>query len=371
MEEKSCPIKKTSIGGQALLEGIMMRGPKKTALAVRNPEGEIVLEDWENPENKRPKITKAPFVRGIFSMYDSLKLGYKCLMRSAEISGLDEEEEPPKNSANAKKKEKNAEDIVDVSEETSQPEADDTENPEETVPEEVAVDADTDNKKDAGLGGIMVLSTLLGFALALVLFVYLPTLVSTWILGENATTEHPVWLSVISGAIKVIILIGYMAAVSMMKDIRRTFMYHGAEHKSIFCYEAGLPLTVENVRIQKRFHPRCGTSFLFLTVMVSVIVMIPVSLFLKAVLPASILEIKALYTLIRTGIALLLLPLIAGGGYELIKLAGRSDNFLTRIFSAPGLWMQRITTKEPDDSMIECAIAALTAVIPDDGSDRW
>jgi len=161
-----------------------------------------------------------------------------------------------------------------------------------------------------------------------------------------------------------------MSLVSLMKDIKRTFMYHGAEHKTIFCYEQGKELTVENVREQRRFHPRCGTSFLFLTVFVSIVIMIFVGLLLELWLPWRVLENKLLYTLIRTGIAILLVPLMAGTGYELIKLAGRHDNVFTRIISAPGLWMQRITTKEPDDSMIECAIAAMKEVIPEDGSDK-
>jgi len=169
----------------------------------------------------------------------------------------------------------------------------------------------------------------------------------------------------------VCILIGYMSAVTLMKDIKRTFMYHGAEHKSIFCYEKGLELTVENVRKQTRFHPRCGTSFLFLMVFVGILIMIPVGLLLSRYLPEFILASRPLYTLVRTGITIIIMPLMMGIGYELIKLAGRHDNIVTRIISAPGLWLQRITTKEPDDSMIECAIAALKAVIPDDNSDSF
>ena len=148
-------------------------------------------------------------------------------------------------------------------------------------------------------------------------------------------------------------------------------MYHGAEHKTIFCYEKGLELTVENVKMQTRFHPRCGTSFLFLMVFVGIMIMIPVGLVLSRILPEFILESRPLYTLVRTGITVIIMPLMVGLGYELIKLAGRHDNVVTRIISAPGLWMQRITTKEPEDSMIECAIEALKAVIPDDNSDKY
>ena len=335
---------KTSIGGQALIEGIMMRGPKKTALAVRNPQGEMVIECSDTPAGNA-KVAKIPFVRGIVNLVSSLKLGYKYLMRSAEISGLEEaeaelaKEKEEKRRAKAEKKGKEYK------------------------------EKEKSDKKSGLSAGVMLISSLLGVAIAVVLFMFLPTWVSTLILGKNASTEYPVWVAVISGVIKVLVLIGYMASVSLMKDIKRTFMYHGAEHKTIFCYEHGNELTVENVKKERRFHPRCGTSFIFLMVFVGVIVMIPIGLLLR-LLPAEILENRLLYTLIRTGVALLLVPFMAGGGYELIRLAGRHDNVITKIISAPGLWLQRITTKEPDDSMIECAIAAVKEVIPDDGSDH-
>lgn len=335
---------KTSIGGQALIEGIMMRGPKKTALAVRNPQGEIVIECSDTPAASGSKLKRAPFIRGIFNLISSLKIGYKALMRSAEISGLEEAEA----------------EIAKEKEEKKRAKA-------EKKGKEYKKD---ETEKKSGLSGIiMVISSLLGVALAVVLFIFLPTWVSTLILGPNAATEQPVWVAVISGVIKVLILIGYMAAVSLMKDIKRTFMYHGAEHKTIFCYERGCELTVENVKKERRFHPRCGTSFIFLMVIVGVVVMIPIGLLLR-LLPAEILGNRLLYTLIRTGVAILLVPLMAGGGYELIRLAGRHENVCTRVISAPGMWLQRITTREPDDEMIECAIAALKEVIPDDGSDH-
>ncbi|MBO4212711.1 MAG: DUF1385 domain-containing protein [Clostridia bacterium] len=335
---------KTSIGGQALIEGIMMRGPKKTALAVRNPQGEMVIECSDTPAGNS-KVAKIPFVRGIVNLVSSLKLGYKYLMRSAEISGLEEaeaelaKEKEEKRRAKAEKKGKEYK------------------------------EKEKSDKKSGLSAGVMLISSLLGVAIAVVLFIFLPTWVSTLILGPNASKDYPVWVAVISGVIKVLVLIGYMASVSLMKDIKRTFMYHGAEHKTIFCYEHGNELTVENVKKERRFHPRCGTSFIFLMVFVGVIVMIPIGLLLR-LLPAEILENRLLYTLIRTGVALLLVPFMAGGGYELIRLAGRHDNVITKIISAPGLWLQRITTKEPDDSMIECAIAAVKEVIPDDGSDH-
>jgi uncharacterized protein YqhQ len=175
----------------------------------------------------------------------------------------------------------------------------------------------------------------------------------------------------LSGVFKIVLLVAYMSLVMLMKDIRRTFMYHGAEHKTIFCYEQGEELTVENVKKQRRFHPRCGTSFLILMMLVSIAIMIPIGFLLSSVLPDFILANRLLYTLIRTGVAVILLPLMVGVGYELIKLAGRHDNLFTRIISAPGVWLQHITTQEPDDKMIECAIEAMKKVIPQDESDRW
>lgn len=374
--EKNCqPCRKTSIGGQALLEGVMMRGPQRTAMAVRNTSGEIVVEGFENETSKRAKITKLPFVRGIFNFLDSMKLGMKCLMRSAEISGLEEleaemerEKAEKKRAKKAKKSGIEPEAPVDEAQELKET----TENTNDTQ-----TDAETSEKNNeksgssALTGGVMAIGTILGVVLAVGLFIYLPTFLSTLVLGQNAATEHPVWLAVISGVIKVAVLVGYMAIIpALMKDIKRTFMYHGAEHKTIFCYEHGNELTVENVKKEKRYHPRCGTSFLFLMVFVSIIFMIPIGLLLTK-LPGEITQVKWLYTLIRTGIAILLIPIMTGIGYELIKLAGRKDNILTRIISAPGLWMQRITTREPDDGMIECAITALKEVIPPDESDKW
>lgn len=390
---------KTSIGGQALLEGIMMRGPKRTAMAVRDPNGEIVVEEWDNVAPSRPAITKWPVVRGIFNFVDSMKTGMKCLTRSAELSGLEElEEEAAREKAEKKRKKaqkENAEpdtapdevpvlqpDVTDPEVADKAPEEKEaaSESPrkeevkEETEAKEEAEKEEPSKPEKKGTGAttaaVMSIGTVLGVALALVLFIWLPTFLGTLILGPNAASEHSAWLTVISGVIKVAILIAYMSLVSLMKDIRRVFMYHGAEHKTIFCYEHGHELTVENVRKERRFHPRCGTSFLFLMVIVSVVVMIPIGILYQNVLPAAVLSNKFVYTLIRTATSLVFLPLIVGIGYELIKLAGKHDNFFTRIMSAPGLWMQRITTKEPDDSMIECAIEAIKKVIPDDGSDQ-
>ena len=308
---KSCIAKKTSIGGQALIEGIMMRGPKKTAMAVRNTKGEIVLEKWDNaPEGKKPtlidKLKKIPVIRGVFNFATSMITGYKALMKSAEIAGFEDENE---------------------------------------------------KKESKGLMAVVgVISAVLGVVLSVGLFIYLPTLIYDLIAKLLPFLAGKAFLkSLFEGILKIVILVGYMALVSRMNDIKRTFQYHGAEHKTIFCYEAGLELTVENVKKQGRFHPRCGTSFL--------IVMVIVGVFMGLLIPAT------LPSLLRSAIKILFLPLTMGIGYEFIKFAGKHENAVTRILSAPGLWMQRITVLEPTDDMIECAIAAVNEVIPDDGSD--
>lgn len=291
----------------------MMRGPILSSMATRMPDGSIDVETWNTYKDKKIHWTrKAPFIRGIFNMVDSMVVGYGCLMKSAEKAGV-EDEEPSK----------------------------------------------FDRWLEQKLGDNMMkvlgtVAVVLGVGLAAVLFVLIPTGLSSLfkpVIGAG------IGLSLIEGLIKVIILVGYMWLCSRMAEIHRVFEYHGAEHKSIACYEAGLPLTVENVRPQRRFHPRCGTSFLFLVVFISIIV-------------GSFISWKN--ALLRMLIKLLLIPVVVGISYELIKLAGRSDGLFTRIISAPGLWLQHITTCEPDDGQIECAIAALTAVIPEDeNADRW
>jgi len=209
---------------------------------------------------------------------------------------------------------------------------------------------------------VMVIGMVLGVALSLVLFMWLPSLLFKALAPlvpalVEGTSAYAVVRGIFEGILRIAIFLGYMLAVSRMKDIRRTFQYHGAEHKSIFCYEKGLPLTVENVRAQKRFHPRCGTSFMVVMLIIGIIISI-------------LIPISNVY--LRTVVKLLMLPLTVGIGYEFIKLAGRHDNWFTRAISAPGLWMQRITTIEPDDGMIECAIKSLEAVIPEDPeADKW
>ena len=335
INDKCACARKTSIGGQALLEGIMMVGPKRTAMAVRDPEGKIVLEEWENKQPKHAKLRKIPVLRGVLNFISTMKMGYKALMRSAEIAMPEEMEEEKQKKTQKKQKE---------------------------------------GKQDKGdsvlMGVVMTIASVLGVVISVGLFIMLPTFIFDWcskimpfLKPDNAALSSLV-KSVFEGFLKIAILVAYMALVSLMKDIRRTFQYHGAEHKTIFCYENGLELTVENVRKQGRFHPRCGTSFLILMLVVGIFI----SFFIDPLFIA--LTGSVPHVAIRALLKLLLLPIMMGVGYELIKLAGRYQNAFTRFISAPGLWMQRITVLEPDDSMIECAIEAFTKVIPEDESDK-
>ena len=392
-----CTIK-TSIGGQALIEGIMMRGPKVSAMAVRRPDGSICLEKSEL--KPLPRVSKIPVVRGVVSFVSSLAVGYRSLMRSAEIAMPDELKEGGDNAeenttadadttacASSPEEPADVDGTADASsaEELSVQagEANDGSGAGATEDESADVGEAADEEKTApagaekkseksegkvpGMTAIMIVSVVLALGLSIVLFKVIPESVYQLLCRIFPGIDGEGWgysllRSAITGIMKIMILIGYMAAVSLMKDIRRTFMYHGAEHKTIFCYEKGEELTVENVRLQKRFHPRCGTSFLILSVLVSI--------FFTMFIPAKLVDSGVLNVIARTGVSLLMLPLIMGFGYELIRLAGRHDNLFTRIISAPGVWLQHITTKEPDDGMIECAIAAVKEVIPDDGSDR-
>lgn len=370
MKEKKKEIRKTSIGGQALMEGIMMRGPEKSAMAVRRPNGEIFFEEHENPQKKRPKICRLPIIRGVFGFVDSMVMGYKYLMRSAEIACEEVPEKgegkPASKDAPAVPTEKTAA-MESAAAETPIPETESAVKPGSAV--EVELTAETEPKSTFGKGamtGMMLVATVLGVALAIGLFVWLPTFLYTQfakILPAGAA-ENRYLRSVFEGVLKIAVLVAYMALVSLMKDIRRTFMYHGAEHKTIFCYEHGLPLTVENVRGERRYHPRCGTSFLILMLLVSIVVGIFIPPTINGIDPTA-------YTFIRTAIKILLIPLVMGIGFELLKFAGRHDNILTKIISAPGMWLQHLTVKEPTDDMIECAITAFKAVIPPDESDKW
>ncbi|MBP7185730.1 MAG: DUF1385 domain-containing protein [Ruminococcus sp.] len=299
---------KSKIGGQALIEGIMMLGPTTGAMACRLPDGTIDLETWdENNGKNAPWYKKTPLVRGCCSFVTSLVKGYKYMMKSAEKQLPEDEQE--------ENKEKEESSVYDI---------------------------------------FMYIGILIGVAMAVGLFVFLPKIIVGFIPDVK---EHRILRSVLEGAVKIVLFVAYMALVSLMKDIRRQYMYHGAEHKTIACHEAELPLTVENVRKQTRFHKRCGTSFIFLVLLVGIFVM--------CFVPFTV-------TWQRIVASLVLLPLVVGISYEFIRLAGNNDNIVTRILSAPGLAMQRITTREPDDSMIEIAIAALKPCIPEDKSeDKW
>ncbi len=320
-------LHKTSVGGQALIEGVMMNGPKGAALSVRHTDGSIKTESFETKHIKdKIKFLGWPFIRGIVNFIESMLVGYKSLMRSAELSGQLEAEE-------------NTEDMSKL-----------------------------DRWLNDHLGPKMVtvitsvLSVIVA-AVCMLLFFYAPTylvdLLDAKLLNGAIADFHPFF----EGIIKMVIVVAYMIAVSQMNDIKRVFMYHGAEHKSIFCYEKGLELTVENVRTCKRFHPRCGTSFIFIVLITSVIVS-SVTVLIFPVLNSP--DFRLIWTAVKI---LAILPVVTGISYELIKYAGKHDNIITKIFSAPGLWMQRITTKEPTDDMIEVAITSIKAVITDNPED--
>lgn len=317
--------KKTSIGGQALIEGIMMKGPYKTAMAVRKKDGTIDISDVEEKHLKdKYKIFGLPLIRGMVNLIESMIIGYKTMMQSAEISGFADVEDEPKD---ADKKD----------------------------------NGETSEKKESLLNGaVMAISAVLGVALAVVLFMWLPSMIFKGV-QYIFSADLKYYKGLIEGVVKIAIFVGYIALTSMEKDIKRVFQYHGAEHKTIFCYESGEELTVENVRKHTRFHPRCGTSFMFLMLAVGILI----SSVLVVILPEFIISRNYIWVPIK----ILLLPLTCGIGYELIKICGRHDNVFTRIIAAPGLWVQRLTTKEPEDGMIEIAIAAVKEVIPSDGSD--
>lgn len=303
--------KYTSIGGQALIEGIMMKNPqKKTALAVRKPDKTIDVSFIEEKSIKdKIKIFKLPVLRGIVTYIETMIQGYKAMMKSAEISGFTELEEE-----NGKPKDEKSESAITAL--------------------------------------VMTLGSVLGIALAVALFIIVPTYTVDGIEWLFKVEFSELWQAVCTQGIKIIILVLYMWIISFMKDIHRVFAYHGAEHKTIFCYEAGLELTVENVKKQKRLHPRCGTSFLILMILINIIVSTVMQMAYRPIYENA---------LLRSAVGLLMLPIICGLGYEVLKICGRYDNIVTRIISAPGMWLQKITTKEPDDDMIEIAIAALKA----------
>ncbi|MBR4891339.1 MAG: DUF1385 domain-containing protein [Clostridia bacterium] len=319
-KEKSCHI--TSIGGQAVIEGVMMRGPFESAIAVRKPDGEIIVE--KKPVSsfvQKFKLNKIPIVRGVFSFFESLINGTKALMFSAEFYDLEDEEDK-------KKKEKMTEEELKK----------------------------YNKKNDRLLAGTLFLSVIISLVFGIGVFMLLPTFL-IGLLRDYAGLTNGVIATLLEGIVRITIFVIYIMLVSKMKDIRRVFEYHGAEHKTIFCYESGEELTVENVKKQKRLHPRCGTSFLILVMLISIIVFS----FVSWENPVE-----------RVIIRLLLLPLVAGISYELIKFAGRHSGKIVDIISAPGMWLQKLTTAEPDETQIEVAICALKSVITGDkNDDKW
>ena len=309
---KDCGFR-TSIGGQALIEGILMRGPKKQAIVCRTAEGLVEKVDELKLLKDKYPIFGWPFIRGCVTFIDSMIKGMQALTYSAELVPV-EDQEPDK------------------------------------------LDQWIEKHFEAEKASKIVIGTavVLGIALALFLFIFLPTLIVGFI---KPLTQNLVLRNLSEGVVKIIILLAYMRLCCCVSDVKRLFSYHGAEHKTIFCYEHGKPLTVENVRTESRFHPRCGTSFLLVVVVVSILVNSVVTL---------------TNSFARMGCHLLLLPLVVGISYEINRWCGRHDNWLSAALSAPGKWLQHMTTNEPDDSMIECAIRAMELVIPEEkGSDAW
>lgn len=311
-KNKDCSFR-TSIGGQALIEGILMRGPKKQAIVCRTADGLVEkVEELKFIKDRYP-ILGWPLIRGCATFLDSMVKGMQALTYSAELVPV-EDQEPDK------------------------------------------LDQWIEKHFEAEKASKIVIGTavVLGIALALFLFIFLPTLIVGLI---KPLTQNLVVRNLSEGVVKIIILLCYMRLCSCVSDVKRLFSYHGAEHKTIFCYEHGKPLTVENVRTESRFHPRCGTSFLLVVVVVSILVNSVVTL---------------TNSFARMGCHLLLLPLVVGISYEINRWCGRHDNWLSAALSAPGKWLQHMTTNEPDDSMIECAIRAMELVIPEEkGSDAW
>ncbi|MBQ7001134.1 MAG: DUF1385 domain-containing protein [Oscillospiraceae bacterium] len=328
-EQQCCEKFKTMIGGQALIEGIMMRGPEKDAIVVRGKDG-LTLEVSPRKINPPKSFKNWPFFRGIFTFFDSQVTGVKALMRSVDLAPEEYQEEPSKLDLWLEKK---------LGNETFQQ-------------------------------AIIWIAVFLGLGLSIGLFFLLPMIIGGFF--DNWITST-VGINLVEGIVRMVIFMAYMILVSRMEEMKRVFSYHGAEHKTIRCYEAGLPLTVENVRIQTRLHPRCGTSFLLVVMVISILVFSVASSALLSVAPG----LEAIrgtfgYRLLMIAFKLLLLPIVVGITYEINRWCGRNDNRFTRMLSAPGMWMQNFTTNEPDDSMIEVAIKAVEAVLPEqEGADRW
>ncbi len=332
MEQKNETPKekfKTMIGGQALIEGIMMRGPDKDAVVVRNKDG-LKLQVKPRKVYKKGSFPTWPLIRGMVNFFDSQVVGVKALLQSADLAPEEYQEEPSKFDKWLEEKLGN-------------------------------------EKFQKAVTGIAVA---LGFAMSIGLFFLLPMAIGSFF---DRWIGSQVLLNLVEGAIRMAIFTVYMLLVSRMKEMRRVFAYHGAEHKTIRCYEAGLPLTVENVRKMTRKHPRCGTSFLLVVMLLSILVFSVASSALLALVP-SLAQIRGTfgYRVLMICYKLLLLPVVVAIAYEINRWVGRHDNWFARILTAPGLWFQNFTTFEPEDDMIEVGIAAVEAVLPrEEGADRW
>lgn len=330
-EQQTTEKFKTMIGGQALIEGIMMRGPKKDAIVVRqNGELNIQVKDRKIP--KKRSIWTWPILRGMYGFFDSQVTGVKSLMHSADLAPEESQEEPSKLDRWLEKK--------------------------------------LGNEKFQKF--VIGFAVFMGLAMSIGLFFVLPMIVSSLLDGWITNT---LLLNLIEGFVRIAIFVVYIMLVSRMGEMKRVFAYHGAEHKTIRCYEAGLPLTVENIRPMTRLHPRCGTSFLLVIMILSILVFSIASSAILSIFPALATlrgNMPVAYKLIMIVFKLMLLPLVVGIGYEMNRFVGRHDNWFTRIMTAPGMWFQNFTTNEPDDSMIEVGIAAVQAVLPEEeGEDAW
>ena len=348
-KKKCCADRLNKVGGQAVLEGVMMKAGTRTVTTCRKSDGSLVVTDGEfQSARKKNKFLNLPLVRGVVNMIEMLKLSYTTLSASADALGLDEEDEKAK----ARREKREAKRIA-----KGKP------------PKK--------KKKESSLtDGVMVVSLILGILLAIGLFLVLPGFAAegvNWIYRQIYEIVDPVnnlndlsdtLMGIIEGVSKVIIFVAYLFFASLLKDIKRTFMYHGAEHKSIACFEAGEELTPENAKKHRRFHPRCGTSFMFVMILLGVLAGIIINNLLGPTFRELLGGFGARIALIS--VRLLILPLLVGIGYEFIMFAGKHDNFITRALSAPGLWMQRITTKEPTESMLEVAIVSIKCALRDE-----
>lgn len=305
---------KTTIGGQALIEGILMRGPRKTAIVVRKPDEEFAIKEEEVGTIRKNPALRLPLIRGVLGFWDSMKYGISALTYSAEFF---EEEDPSQQPGKV---------------------------------ESWLLRKFGSEKLDKILMGFALVT---GIALPVALFILLPTLLAGFLPAGSSSIVR----NLLEGVVRILIFLAFIIVTSKQSDIKRTYMYHGAEHKTIACYEKGWELTVDNIRRCSRFHPRCGTSFLFVVMIISILVF-------------SVFTWQSPW--VRMALRLLLLPLVVGISYEINRWVGRHDNWLSMALRAPGLFLQRFTTNEPDDSMMEVAIEAIRRVIPENqGEDRW